>query len=159
MRTTLSFVFSLILFVALKGQAGTPASNVKSEYQTLRAHVAQLTPEFEVGGYLKGKAFGDYKLLWRLSSNTEDHEVIRIYRDKGRGQQALEVAYHRSSEIEPGRRVIRRFIGPAATGWRSDTIDADSGVDLGQQGPSKPYLDGRDLEILKEWGIAIGDDR
>ncbi len=131
------------------------SQRLQSEFHRLRELVVHLEPEFEVGGYLKGKSSGDHELLWRTSDTGTDSEVIRIYRDKGDKEQAFGVTFYRNDVIVKGRTVIRRFVGPAATGWRNDTIDAHSGEYLGSQGASEPALDTRDEEILRHWDIRL----
>lgn len=152
MLKILSGVFALFLSVGVSAEP-LKCEQLLTEYQRLHEYVQNTKAEFEVGGLFKGKQFGDYKLLWKLAQVKGESEVIRIYRDKGDKQQAFEVSYFRNDLIVPGKTVIRRFIGPAATGWRNDTIDAFDGRYLGHQGTENPYLDERDQEILSEWDI------
>ncbi|NJL24052.1 MAG: hypothetical protein HC902_01940 [Calothrix sp. SM1_5_4] len=58
----------------------------------------------------------------------------------------------------PGRMVIRRLVGPSSGAWRVDTVDAYTGEPLGSQGVKLPYLDSRDLEIMKIWGVGLVRD-
>jgi len=152
----------LLALVSLAATFSTPAfgseaisQRLQSEFSRLRELVTRLEPEFEVGGYLKGKSYGDHELLWRTSDTGTDAEVIRIYRDKGDKEQAFDVTFHRNDVIVRGRTVIRRFVGPASTGWRNDTIDAHTGEYLGSQGASAPRLDARDEAILRQWDIRL----
>lgn len=130
------------------------AWRLHSEYARLRALVEKLEPEFEVGGYLKGRRYGDHELLWRLAVDEGDSEVIRIFRDKA-GHESFDVTFHRNQAIVPGRTVIRRFVGPNPTGWRNDTIDAETREYLGSQGARRPRLDEREEEILRQWDIEL----
>jgi len=153
----LILAFTCLLLSGQKVHANSKeiSHTIISEYARLRKIVADLQPDSEVAGYLKAKEYGDHKLLWRISDKKGDNELIRIYRDKGPKQQAFVVDYFFSDAIADGRRVTRRFVGPAETGWRNDTVDFDSGSYLGRQGSSNPFLDSRDLEILKNWEIRL----
>lgn len=149
---------AIIIFMSFLATSawGRPMGQILvNEYLRIKSTIAQLQPEFEVGGLLKGKSYGDYKLLWRFANVKGDHEVIRFYREKTGGSQDFEVAYHVSTEIAPGRTVIRRFLGPAATGWRADTADVSTGEHLSTQGTDTPFLDERDQQIVKEWDLKL----
>ena len=155
--------FLTVAFFSLPAHASERiAGRLHSEYARLRALVEKLEPEFEVGGYLKGRRYGDHELLWRLAEEPGcssahlrcDAEVIRIFRDKA-GHESFDVTFHRNQAIVPGRTVIRRFVGPNPTGWRNDTIDADSREYLGSQGARRPRLDRREEEILRQWDIEL----
>ena len=127
---------------------------IHEEFHQMYDFVLNLESEFKVGDVLYGKSYGDYEILWTLAQETGETDVIRIYREK-EGQQAFVVSYFRSPHILEGRTVIRRFIGPSLTGWRNDTIDAETNEYLGRQGQTQPALDQRDREILKAWGIKL----
>ncbi len=151
-----SIILAASLFFSWTATASTEiGQRVQGEFSRLRAVVSQLTPEFQVGGYLNGKSYGDHEILWALSEDPSRSEVIRIYREKGANEQPMVVSFHRSTLIAPGRTVIRRFVGPGLTGWRNDTVDVDSGEYLGSQGNESPLLDARDREILKKWDIEL----
>ena len=150
-------VFAFLPREAVSSSEEEISATLQKEYSRLRKIAAKLKPEYEVGGYLKGKVYGDHELLWRLAEEKGDPEVIRIYRDKGEGRQPFDVTFHHSTGIIKGRTVIRRFVGPASTGWRNDTIDAETGEYLGSQGTRDPAMDPRDLEILKKWNIRLFD--
>ncbi len=120
----------------------------------MRALVEKLEPEFVVGGYLKGKKYGDHELLWKLAGEPGEAEVIRIFRDK-EGMKSFEITFHHNDHIVKGREVIRRFVGPGISGWRNDTIDSQTLEYLGSQGARRPMLDSRDREILKQWDIEL----
>jgi hypothetical protein len=143
------------LFTASAHASPEISQELKSEFERLRSTVSKLTPEYEVGGYLAGKRYGDHELLWHLAKTPGDPEVIRIYRDKGDSEQALDITFHHSAMIVRDRTVIRRFVGPAMTGWRGDTMDAATGEYLGSQGATQPLLDPRDRQILEQWGIRL----
>lgn len=149
-----SAVLTFLLTISTQAES-LNGQQILNEYERIHQFVANAEPEFEVGGLLKGKQFGDYKLLWKIAKEKGDSEVIRIYRDKGQKEQAFEVSYFRNELIVPGKTVIRRFIGPASTGWRNDTVDFADGRYLGSQGTERPYLDQRDSEILAEWNIRF----
>lgn len=152
---TLLLTFLTVSFLSLPAHAsGEIAARVHAEYSRLRALVSTLEPEFEVGGYLKGKSYGDHELLWHISEDPADSEVIRIFRDKA-GHESFDVTFHRNQAIVPGRTVIRRFVGPNPTGWRNDTIDAETREYLGSQGTRRPRLDPREEEILRKWDIEL----
>ena len=149
------FLLFFAAFVSVTAHATEPrAQRLNQEFTRLRAFVQTLEAEFEVGGYLKGKSYGDHELLWHLGEETGDSEVIRIYRDKP-GHESFDVTFHRNQAIAPGRTVIRRFVGPNPTGWRNDTIDADTLEYLGSQGTSRPRLDQAEEAILRKWDIEL----
>jgi hypothetical protein len=155
---TFPFVF-LALFFSFVGSAPAAtqeriSKRIYSEFTRLKALAETLEPEFEVGGLLKGKRYGDHELLWRLAEEPGQYDVIRIFRDKP-GKDSFDVTFYRADHIVPGRMVIRRFVGPGVSGWRNDTMDLNTGEYLGAQGASRPRLDQRDLQILKKWDIEL----
>jgi hypothetical protein len=154
---------SLMALVLVSTLAGATVSDegqkIMTEFTNLRAQVLAMKPDGEVGGYLKSKSFGDHEVLWRLSDVEGEAEVIRIYREKralkGSTTQDFVVAFHKGGHIEPGRVVIRRFYGPAQTGWRNDTVDVQTGEYLGRQGTTQPLLDERDMAIMAKWDLSV----
>ncbi len=151
----------LLTLLALSGLSLTTSASssigekLRSEFLFMKKTVENLEPEFMVGGYLKGKKYGDYELLWHLGETPEDMDTIRIFREKADGQAPFDVSFIRTNHIVPGRNVIRRFVGPAISGWRNDTIDEETGEYLGPQGVKYPSLDERDQEILKIWNLEL----
>lgn len=142
------FILALML-TAFTARAES-GSEIRSQYFQLRKTVEGLKPEYDVGGYLSGKRFGDHEILWHLAEELGDAEVIRIYREK-KGDQAFNITFHRNNALVPGRRAIRRFVGPERSGWRNDTIDEDTEEYLGSQGEEEPRMDARDRAIMKRW--------
>lgn len=146
-----SLLLSLVFFAGAAQASSDIGKDLQSQYKKMHSIVSKLKAEFDVGGYLNGKSYGDYEVLWHLAEEPGEAEVIRIFRDKGAREQAFSITFHRNRAIVPGRTVIRRFVGPASTGWRNDTVDAETGAYLGHQGADDPNLDKRDQEILKQW--------
>lgn len=145
----------LAAFVSVTAHATEPrAHRLNQEFMRLRALVQTLEPEFEVGGYLKGRSYGDHELLWHIEEQPNESEVIRIYRDKP-GPESFDVTFHRNQAIVPGRTVIRRFVGPNPTGWCNDTIDAETLEYLGNQGTRRPRMDQAEEAILRKWDIEL----
>ena len=130
------------------------SQQLQSEFTRLERSFSSCESELTVGGVFHTKAFGDHEVLWSFDRVNGGSDVIRIYRGK-KDEDAFVVAYFRSPWIIAGRTVIRRFVGPSITGWRNDTIDANTGEYLGMQGMADPELDSRDKEILKQWGIEF----
>lgn len=153
MNALIAFALTALLS-ATAHASGSIGQRIDSEFQRLKALAGSLEPEFEVGGYLKGKRYGDHELLWHLAEEEGDAEVIRIYRDKP-GHESFDVTFHRNQAIVPGRTVIRRFVGPNPTGWRNDTIDAGTLEYLGSQGTRRPRMDAAEEAILRKWDIEL----
>lgn len=153
---------SLILTVLFSAGVSTIAlaseeqisRTLQDEFHRLYDLAAKTEPEFEVGGFLNGKSYGDHELLWRLADEPGEYDVIRIFRDK-EGSNSFDVTFYRADHIVPGVTVLRRFVGPGISGWRNDTIDYKTGEYLGSQGARRPALDARDREILKKWKIEL----
>lgn len=151
------FVVMLFLSLPFLASAGTARSDrsdfgaeILAQYARMKSVASKLKPEFDVGGYLNGKTYGDHELLWHLAEEPGEAEVIRIFREKPDGQ-AFDITFHRNNAIVPGRTVIRRFVGPVKSGWRNDTVDANTGEYLGSQGQTEPEMDKRDQEIMRRW--------
>lgn len=150
----LTFVIFLLSFQSYSFDQTEKSDIILKEYIQLRSKVSQLNPDYKIGDFSNVKRYNNHILLWSLEDDLKYHEVIRIYRDKGK-YKGFAIAYHRSASIIDGRVVIRRFIGQEPFGWRNDTIDLDSAEYLGYQGLRKPVLDSIDQEITKEWGITL----
>lgn len=148
------FKIITILFFSAHGFSASQGANLREEYDRLKATASALAPDFLVGGYLKGKNYGDHVFLWHLAEEKGEAEMIRILRKKSQGEQSFDITFHHNEVIVRGRSVIRRFLGPVSTGWRNDTIDFESGEYLGSQGASNPKVDARDKEIMNSWGIS-----
>lgn len=144
-------LLALTLFVSPARAGQEIGPEIQAQFQRLHSFVSALEPEFTVGGYLKGKSYGDHELLWHLATEPGEAEVIRVYREKGPSEQAFDITFHRNRAIVPGRIVIRRFVGPESTGWRNDTVDEETGDYLGMQGEVNPAVDARDQAILRKW--------
>lgn len=150
-----SFILSVLLLGACCAQAVDPAKTLQDEFTRLHEMVQNLKPEFEVGGYLKGKRYGDVELLWNTNFEEDGTDVIRIYHEHKDGTPDFSISFHRSHYIVDGYTVIRRFVGPMQYGWRNDTVDILTGRYLGTQGVMTPEASSRDLQILKEWQITL----
>lgn len=122
------------------------------EWTRLRAHVENLEPEGDIGGYMNFKTYGKVTLLWRLSEDGTDNEVIRFYKNR-KGDGHFAITYHKSDDIIDGKTVIRRFIGPEPGGWINHTIDYHTGEYLQRQGYF-PELFGDEYKLMKEWNIT-----
>lgn len=163
MMSSMKSITKMLLVLLITGFSFVASANteiserLRSEFDRLVELVSTLEPDDHVG-YLESKSYGDHELLWKLGETSEDNDVIRIYYDKGEKEQAFTISYHRSRHIVEGRTVIRRFVGPMISGWRNDTIDADTGAYLGSQGAITPRLDDREKEIMEEWDIQLFED-
>lgn len=146
-------VLTLALALAASDRAAAADTfpNIRNEFSRLYEKVQKLRPESTVGGLLKSKSYGDHELLWHLDDEPGGYDVIRIYREK-KDSSAFEIAYFRGTHLIPGRNVIRRFYGPVGSGWRNDTVDAETGQYLGSQGAREPNMDARDRQIMRKWG-------
>lgn len=148
------FLFALILLSSQAfGQSAEAISEaVRSEWSEFRDYVETLEADGDIGGYMEYKEFGDMKLLWRISEDPSDNEVIRFYMPRP-GVKSFAVTYHRSHQIVQGKTVLRRFIGTEPTGWVNHTIDYATGEYLGQQGFFPHGLRQKELDMMEDWGI------
>lgn len=123
-----------------------------NEWSTFRSLVDTLEADGDIGGYMDYKEYGEMTLLWRVSDDASDNEVIRFFRERP-GHQSFAVTYHRSHHIVSGHLVLRRFIGAEPTGWINHTIDFETGEFFGTQGYN-PLLTREERKLLKDWGIT-----
>ena len=127
---------------------------VRNEYLRLREMVASLEPEYQVGGLLNGKRFSNgVELLWKLSDKPGDWEVIRIFRENSKGNEAFDITFHRGTHMIRDVDIVRRFIGHEHI-WRADSVDAASGQHLERQGQDELYLSAEEWKVLRDWKIA-----
>lgn len=150
----LLFVFVLLSTQAFGQSAETISETLRSEWSEFRGQVETLEADGEIGGYMEYKEFGDMTLLWRISDDPNDNEVIRFYMDRP-GVQSFAVTYHRSHHIVDGKTVLRRFVGTEPTGWINHTIDFATGEYLGQQGHFPYGLKDEELDMMEEWNITL----
>ncbi len=148
--------FLLILCLGLsQALAQTEVSQVLfQEWERFRTLVGTLEPEGQVGGVYNVRRYGRMELLWKVSADDRQNEVIRFFLDR-EGMGAFSVTYHKSRQIVPGRLVLRRFLGPEPTGWVGYTVDWETGAVLGRQGSSRPILNQDEEAMLREWGITL----
>lgn len=149
----LCFVF--IIGSPVFGQMDDGSAVLMSEWSKFRKMVETLEPDEEVAGYYKSKAFGDVLLMWRISEDSSDDEVIRFYVEREGEEKYFNVTYHKNKSIVPGRQVLRRFLGTEPSGWKNHTIDFNSGEYLGSQGAWRPDVSEKNMEVLNEWGITL----
>lgn len=148
------FLFLSISSTAFGQSASEVVSTLQAEWSRFRTLVDTLTPDGEIGGYMQYVEYEDVTLLWRVSDDASDNEVIRFFIDR-EGHQSFAVTYHRSHHIIPGQTVIRRFLGGEPTGWINHTIDYNTGEYLGRQG-SFPYnLRANEMKMLENWEIKL----
>lgn len=126
---------------------------LQMEWKQLRETVGSLKPDGKVGGFYDEKVYDGYSLMWKISDQAEDNEVIRFYAERPDSDKAFAVTYYKSYAIAPGRLVIRRFVGAEPHGWKNHTVDLNTGEYLGTQGAWKPDITESEKLILKEWGI------
>lgn len=126
---------------------------LQKEWSQLRQVVENLEPDGKVGGYYEEKVYEGYSLMWKISDDPADNEVIRFYADRPDSNKAFTVTYHKSHAIVPGRVVIRRFLGTEPYGWKNHTIDYHTGEYLGTQGAWRPDVNEKEESILEQWGI------
>jgi hypothetical protein len=129
-------------------------AQVRAEYLRLRRMVANLKPEYQVGGLLNGKRYPNgVELLWKLSAKPGEWEVIRIYRENSKGEEAFDVTFHRGTHMIRDVDIVRRFIGHERV-WRADSVDAESGEHLERQGQEHLYLSPEEWKVLRDWNVA-----
>ena len=162
----MKYLFTLLSFSLLFAHAQAQSWDQKAEilqqeFKELRSLVANLTPDYVVGGLYNAKEYEGVTLLWKIDSEgdgTGENEVIRFYGERVPPLKDFGVTYHKSYAIVPGEVVLRRFYGPDSTGWRNDTIDFESGEYIGSQGARTPFLSETDIAIMKNWNLTIFHD-
>lgn len=127
------------------------SQTLMNEWTHFRTMVDTIKPEGDIGGYMLYRDYADMTLLWRTSSETGENEVIRFFMQRSNGL-VFAVTYHKSDIINPGRTVLRRFVGNEPTGWINHTIDFVTGEYLGTQG-QEPTLSVAEKKMMKEWNI------
>ncbi len=128
------------------------SQTLMKEWTHFRAMVDKVEPQGDIGGYMLYRDYQDMTLLWRTSSDTKENEVIRFFMLRPDGE-VFAVTYHKSDIINPGRVVLRRFVGTEPTGWINHTIDYTTGEYLGSQG-KEPEITPAEKKMMKEWGIS-----
>lgn len=127
------------------------SQTLMNEWTHFRTMVDTIKPEGDIGGYMLYRDYADMTLLWRTSSETGENEVIRFFMQRSNGL-VFAVTYHKSDIINPGRTVLRRFVGNEPTGWINHTIDFVTGEYLGTQG-QEATLSVAEKKMMKEWNI------
>lgn len=150
---SLFFCFFFLVGASAVAQSDNISETLMSEWETLREKVEILEPDGEVAGYYKRKAFGEVLLMWRISNEPSDDEVIRLYVEREGEAKYFHVTYHKNRSIVPGRQVLRRFLGTEPSGWKNHTIDFKSGEYLGSQGALNADVSEKNKRVLQEWGI------
>lgn len=130
------------------------SKTLQSEWSEFRSYVETIQADGDIGGYMDYKEFGELTLLWRISDDPKDDEVIRFYMDRP-GINSFAVTYHRTHGIIDGENVLRRFVGTEPSGWINHTIDFETGEYFGQQGFFPYALRDQELEMMKDWGITL----
>ena len=153
-----SFLF--LFFQVAHANNDTQAASEKliAEYGHLRDAVSRLQPDNnpDDGPYYLQKNYGDYIIMWKLEKEEKDsnyREVIRFYFKPKEHHPSFAVTYHKTTEIEPGMLVLRKFVGPEPMGWRNDTINYQTGEYLGSQGRRQLSLPEYIKTTLTQWGI------
>lgn len=129
------------------------SDTIRAEWKRFRALVEEIQPDGQIGGYMDYKEYGETTLLWRISNDPNENEVIRFFMDRP-GPLNFAVTYHKGTQFIPGKMALRRFIGTEPTGWINHTIEFDSGLYLGRQG-SFPYtLRQVELDMMEQFEIT-----
>lgn len=146
----------ILMFTLLIGHAfanDTISETLMKEWTHFHAMVDTIKPQGDLGGYMLYRDYQDMTLLWRTSTNSSDNEVVRFFMQRSSGV-VFAVTYHKSNIINPGRTVLRRFIGTEPTGWTNHTIDLKTGEYLGSQGLGQEITSAEE-KMMREWGITI----
>jgi hypothetical protein len=144
----------ILIFTLLIGHAlanDEISKTLMKEWIHFKALVEKVEPRGDVGGYMLYRDYQDMTLLWKTSSDTKENEVIRFFMLRPNGE-VFAVTYHKSDIINPGRVVLRRFVGTEPIGWINHTIDFTTGEYLGSQG-KRPDLLPSEKKMMKEWKI------
>jgi hypothetical protein len=145
---------TILIFVLLIGHAFASDDISKTlikEWTHFKALVEKVEPQGDIGGYMLYRDYQDMTLLWKTSSDSKENEVIRFFMLRPNGE-VFAVTYHKSDIINPGRIVLRRFVGTEPTGWINHTIDFTTGQYIGTQG-KHPDLLPSEKKMMKEWKI------
>lgn len=149
------FILAFTFLIAMAGHVfanDSISQALMKEWNYFRALVEKTEPQGDVGGYMLYRDYQDMTLLWRTSSDSSENEVIRFFMPRPDGA-VFAVTYHKSDIINPGRTVLRRFVGTEPTGWINHTIDYFTGAYIGSQGQA-PKLLASEKIMMKEWGIS-----
>lgn len=147
------FILAFILLIAGQVFANdTISQTLIKEWTHFHGLVDKIQPQGDIGGYMLYRDYQDMTLLWRTSSDANENEVIRFFMLRPNGE-VFAVTYHKSDIINPGRVVLRRFVGTEPTGWINHTIDFATGEYLGSQG-NDPKLLAAEKKMMEEWGIT-----
>ena len=132
----------------------TQISNILSnEWTKFENLVKTLEPAGDVGGYLNYVNYGDSKILWRISDDDSDRQVIRFYLE-GEDGVPFTISYYKTDDIVDGHMVVRRFIKTGPTSWINHTIDFESGDYLGSQGWFPIDITKKEEALMDLWGIT-----
>ena len=127
---------------------------INAEFQALKGLVKDLKADYKIG-FLNAKDYPNkVTLLWKISDEEEEHELIRIYQERD-NKEDFEVVFHKNTYIGEGKMVLRRFVGGTRTNWRNDSILVSSQEYLGSQGVIKITTDHESLVLLKDWSITL----
>lgn len=149
------FIFCFVSFGLHAFNHNVLSEKILSEYKEIEELTHQTEPDYLIAGFTRVKKIGDVKLIWLHAKKENQHQSIRLMKESRDGSM-FSVTYHRSSQIFPGRIVIRRFIGHDLGRWVNDTIDYHTGEYLGRQG-SIPFMNQEQINFLSDWRIEIVD--
>lgn len=152
MLKSLILIASLLLSFNTAFAESDTSKIILSEWAQLRLHVETLKADGDIGGYMDFKNYEHATLLWRISDNKNDNEVIRFYNERADGS-SFAITYHKSNIIIDGRTVIRRFIGTEPAGWINHTVDYNTGEYLQRQGYF-PKLLPEEYKLMESWNIT-----
>ena len=128
------------------------AQTLLKEWTHFRDLVDTIEPQGDIGGYMLYRDYQDMTLLWRTSNDTIENEAIRFFMMRADGS-VFAVTYHKSDIINPGKTVLRRFVGTEPVGWVEHTVDFNTGKYLGSSGEAAT-LTSSEKKMMKEWKIT-----
>ena len=151
MKQVLGALICLFISVSAYGES----KNLVEDYLELRSKVERIESDGPIGGFGESKQYPDYLLIWKLgdSADKASWEFIRFMVEGAEGEKNFQITYYLSTQIVPGSKVVRRFIGPDQTGWQNVTADYPSGKVIGHQGVSKPRMHPTLYKIIESWGL------
>jgi len=128
----------IVLLLSIKSFAiSIPANTLIKEWTYLRSIVRNQAPQGNIGGYYNYYNLNNSVLLWKISDDSTQNEVIRFFTKRSDGT-IFAITYYKSDTIIPDKTVLRRFIGTEPTGWINHTVDLKTGKYLGSQGGITP---------------------
>lgn len=148
-----TFFFITLLLLNQASASETISKTLMKEWTQFKSLVNELKPDGTIDGYTMYREYGEMTLLWETSEVFKDSERIRFFMLRNDGT-PFAITYHKNDYIDPGRVVLRRFIGPEPTGWINHTIDFGTGEYLGSQG-NEPELTKEEMKMIKKWGITL----